>query len=140
MTVWTATSSVKAAARENVRMLLRVLGKEIYVDAEKYLDMATAVSSSGPAYVFLAMEAMVDAAVHIGIKREMAVPMVIQTFLGSARYATESGRHLAELRNQVTSPGGTTTEGLLALEEAGLRAAFVQAVEAAYFKAKELGG
>jgi pyrroline-5-carboxylate reductase len=140
MTVWTATPSVKSSARDNVRMLLRVLGKEIYVDAEKYLDMATAVSSSGPAYVFLVMEAMVDAAVHIGIKREMAVPMVIQTFLGSARYATESGRHLAELRNQVTSPGGTTTEGLLALEEAGLRAAFVQAVEAAYLKAKELGG
>jgi pyrroline-5-carboxylate reductase len=140
MTVWTATSSVKSAARDHVRMLLRVLGKEIYVDAEKYLDMATAVSSSGPAYVFLVMEAMIDAAVHIGLRREMAVPMVIQTFLGSARYATESGRHLAELRNQVTSPGGTTTEGLLALEEAGLRAAFVHAVEAAYLKAQELGG
>jgi pyrroline-5-carboxylate reductase len=140
MTVWTSTRSVKASAKDSVRMLLRVLGKEIYVDAEKYLDMATAVSSSGPAFVFLAMEAMVDAAVHIGIRRDMAVPMVVQTFLGSARYAAESGRHLAELRNQVTSPGGTTTEGLLALEEAGLRAAFIQAVEAAYLKARELGG
>ena len=140
MTVWNATSSVKSTTRESVRMLLRVLGKEIYVDAEKYLDMATAVSSSGPAYVFLVMEAMIDAAVHIGLRREMAVPMVIQTFLGSAHYATESGRHLSELRNQVTSPGGTTTEGLLALEEAGLRAAFVHAVEAAYLKAQELGG
>jgi pyrroline-5-carboxylate reductase len=140
MTVWTATPSVKSTVRESVRMLLRVLGKEIYVDAEKYLDMATAVSSSGPAYVFLVMEAMIDAAVHIGVRREMAVPMVIQTFLGSARYAAESGRHLSELRHQVTSPGGTTTEGLLALEDAGLRAAFVHAIEAAYFKAQELGG
>jgi pyrroline-5-carboxylate reductase len=139
MTVWTATPTVQEAARDAVRMLLGVLGKEIYVDSEKYVDMATAVSSSGPAYVFLVMEAMIDAAVHIGLRREMAVPMVIQTLLGSARYAQESGRHPAELRNQVTSPGGTTTEGLLELEEAGLRAAFARAIEAAYLKAQELG-
>jgi pyrroline-5-carboxylate reductase len=140
MTVWTSTAAVKQAARDRVRLLLGVLGKEIYVESEKYVDMATAVSSSGPAYVFLVMEAMVDAAVHIGIKRDTARAMVLQTFLGSARYAAESGKHLAELRNQVTSPGGTTTEGLLALEEAGLRAAFLNAVEAAYLKARELGG
>jgi pyrroline-5-carboxylate reductase len=109
--VWTATPTVQGAARDAVRMLPR-LGKEIYVDSEKYVDMATAVSSSGPAYVFLVMEAMIDAAVHIGLRRDMAVPMVIQTLLGSSRYAQESGRHPAELRNQVTSPGGTTTEGL----------------------------
>jgi pyrroline-5-carboxylate reductase len=140
MSVWTATSAVSEEARASVRLLLGVLGKEIYVDSEKYVDMATAVSSSGPAYVFLVMEAMIDAAVHIGLRREMALPMVVQTVLGSARYVQESGRHLAELRNQVTSPGGTTTEGLLALEEAGLRAAFTRAIEAAYFKAQELGG
>lgn len=140
MTVWTATPEVSQAARDSVKMLLAVLGKEIYVDSEKYVDMATAVSSSGPAYVFLVMEAMIDAAVHIGLRRDMAVPMVVQTLLGSARYAQESGRHLAELRNQVTSPGGTTTEGLLALEEAGLRAAFTRAIEDAYEKAQELGG
>ncbi len=140
MTVWTATPAVKQAARDSVKVLLTVLGKEIYVESEKYVDMATAVSSSGPAYIFLVMEAMIDAAVHIGLRREMAVPMVVQTVLGSARYAQESGRHVAELRNQVTSPGGTTTEGLLALEEAGLRAAFTEAIEAAYRKAQELGG
>ena len=140
MTVWTATPAVEQSARESVRTLLGVLGKEIYVDSEKYVDMATAVSSSGPAYVFLVMEAMIDAAVHIGLRRDMAVPMVIQTLLGSARYAQDSGRHPAELRNQVTSPGGTTTEGLVALEEAGLRAAFTHAIEAAYLKAQELGG
>ncbi|MEX0682338.1 MAG: pyrroline-5-carboxylate reductase [Dehalococcoidia bacterium] len=140
MTVWTATSAVKTRARDSVRLLLSVLGKEIYVEDEKYVDMATAVSSSGPAYVFLVIEALTDAAIHIGLRREMAVPMVLQTLLGSARYAQESGKHPADLRNQVTSPGGTTTEGLLALEEAGLRAAFTHAVEAAYEKAQELGG
>jgi len=140
MTVWTATDSVSRPARDTVKVLFTVLGKEIYVESEKYVDMATAVSSSGPAYVFLMMEAMIDAAVHIGLRRDMAVPMVVQTLLGSARYAQESGRHPAELRNQVTSPGGTTTEGLLALEDAGLRAAFVHAIEEAYLKAQELGG
>ena len=139
MTVWTSTPAVSKSAREQVKLLLGVLGKEIYVDSEKYVDMATAVSSSGPAYVFLVMEAMIDAAVHIGLRRDMAVPMVIQTLLGSARYAEESGKHPSELRNQVTSPGGTTTEGLLVLESAGLRAAFAEAIEAAYEKAQRLG-
>jgi pyrroline-5-carboxylate reductase len=140
MTVWTATDAVSDSAREAIRSVLSVLGKELYVTDEKYVDMATAVSSSGPAYVFLVIEALIDAAVHIGLRREMAVPMVLQTVLGSARYALETGKHPAELRNQVTSPGGTTTEGLLALEDAGIRAAFIDAVEAAYEKAKQLGG
>lgn len=140
MTVWTATDAVPEAARETVRSVLSVLGRELYVTDEKYIDMATAVSSSGPAYVFLVIEAMIDAAVHIGLRRDMAVPMVLQTVLGSARYAMETGKHPAEIRNQVTSPGGTTTEGLLALEDAGIRAAFFDAIEAAYEKAKELGG
>jgi pyrroline-5-carboxylate reductase len=140
VTVWTATASVSAAARDAVRQLLSILGLEIQVDEEKYVDMATAVSSSGPAYVFLVMEAMIDAAVHIGLKRETATPMVIQTFLGSARYALSTHKHPAELRNQVTSPGGTTTEGLAVLEDAALRSAFLHAIEAAYEKAKLLGG
>jgi pyrroline-5-carboxylate reductase len=140
MTVWTATASVPDSGREAVSRVLSVLGREIYVADEKYIDMATAVSSSGPAYVFLVIEAMIDAAVHVGVRREMAVPMVLQTVLGSARYAQETGKHPADLRNQVTSPGGTTTEGLLVLEEAGIRAAFMEAIQAAYDKAKQLGG
>lgn len=140
VTVWTATAAVPAEAREAVRRLLSILGLEIQVDEEKYVDMATAVSSSGPAYVFLVMEAMIDAAVHIGLKRDMATPLVIQTLLGSARYAQSTQKHPAELRNQVTSPGGTTTEGLAVLEDAALRSAFVHAIEAAYEKAKLLGG
>lgn len=140
MTVWTATASVTEAAHLAVRRLLSALGREIYVTEEKHVDMATAVSSSGPAYIFLVLEALIDAAVHIGLRREVAEPMAIQTLLGSARYAEASGKHPAELRNQVTSPGGTTTEGLRALETAGLRAAFIEAVEAAYDKARKLGG
>jgi len=140
MTVWTATDAVGDSTREAVRDILTVLGAEIYVADEKYVDMATAVSSGGPAYVFLVIEAMIDAAVHIGLRREMATAMVLQTILGSAEYALQTGKHPAELRNQVTSPGGTTTEGLLVLEEAGLRAAFVHAIEAAYEKTKALGG
>ncbi len=138
--VWTATGDVNTATLEEIDRILSVLGQETYVTDEKYIDMATAVSSSGPAYIFLVIEAMIDAAVHIGIRREMATPMVIQTVLGSARYAQATGKHPAELRNLVTSPGGTTTEAVLALEEAGLRAAFIQAIEAAYEKAKQLGG
>ncbi len=140
MTVWTATDAVADAGRELVRSILAVLGHELYVDDEKYVDMATAVSSSGPAYIFLVMEALIDSAVHIGLRRDLAQRMVIQTILGSARYAQATGKHPADLRNQVTSPAGTTTEGLLALEKAGLRRAFMDAVRAAYEKAQRLGG
>lgn len=140
MTVWTATETVGTSARENAHAILGAMGQELYVTDEKYVDMATAVSGSGPAFVFLVMEALIDAAVHIGLRREMATSMVLQTVLGSARYAQASGRHPADLRNQVTSPGGTTAEGLLALEEAGVRAAFAQAIIAAYERARELGG
>ena len=140
MTVWTAADAVPEAGRELVRSILAVLGQELYVDDEKYVDMATAVSSSGPAYVFLVMEALIDGAVHIGLRRDLAQRMVTQTILGSARYAQATGKHPADLRNQVTSPAGTTTEGLLVLEKAGLRRAFMEAVRAAYEKAQRLGG
>lgn len=140
MTVWTATPAVDSDSREAIASVLSVLGRDICVSDEKYIDMATAVSSSGPAYVFLVMEAMIDAAVHIGLRRDMAETMVLQTVLGSARYAQTTGKPLPGLRAQVTSPGGTTAEGLLALEEAGLRAAFTRAILAAYEKAKKLGG
>jgi pyrroline-5-carboxylate reductase len=140
MTVWTATDAVPDTEREVVRTILAVLGQELYVEDEKYVDMATAVSSSGPAYIFLVMEALIDGAVHIGLRRDVAQRMVIQTILGSARYAQATGKHPADLRAQVTSPAGTTTEGLLALEKAGLRLAFIEAVRAAYEKTQRLGG
>jgi pyrroline-5-carboxylate reductase len=139
ISVWTATRAVNSEQKDMTRTILTALGKEIYVGEEKYIDMATAVSGSGPAYIFLMIEALVDAAVHIGMSRDMASELVLQTVLGSARIAEVSGKHPAELRNMVTSPGGTTAAGLLRLEEGGLRAILAQAIIATYEKAKELG-
>jgi len=138
MSVWTATKEVAPEQREAAQALLAALGKEIWVEDEKYIDMATAVSASGPAYVFLFMEALIDGAVHIGMPRDMAKLLVLQTVLGSARFAQETGRHPAELRNSVTSPGGTTAEALLQLEEGALRALVTHAIIAAYEKAHAL--
>lgn len=101
--------------------------------------MATAVSGSGPAYVFLMIEALEDAAVQLGFPRAVADRLVLQTVKGSAEYAARSGRHPAELRNQVTSPGGTTAEGIFVLEESGFRASLARAVWAAYRRAVQLG-
>lgn len=139
MTVWTTTGQVKADQKASVQKVLAGVGKEIYVADEKFLDMATAVSGSGPAYFFLVMEAMIDAAVHIGFSRDAATELVVQTALGSAKVMETSGKHPAELRNMVTSPGGTTAEALLKLEEGRLRGLMMQAVIAAYEKAKKLG-
>jgi len=140
MCAWTAAPEVKPEAREQARLLLAATGREVYFEDEKYIDMATAVSGSGPGFLFLLMEAFIDGAVHLGLPRETAGEMVIQTFLGSARLAQETGRPVAELRSLVTTPGGTTAEGLLALESAGVRAAIAEALIAAYEKAKSLGG
>jgi pyrroline-5-carboxylate reductase len=140
MTVWTATSDASQKQKDMAQSILSALGKEIFVAGEKYIDMATAVSGSGPAYVFLVIEALVDAGVHIGLPRDMAEKLVVQTVLGSAKAVEVMGKHPAELKNMVTSPGGTTTEGLLQLETGGLRSLLLQAVIAAYNKAKTLGG
>ncbi len=140
MSVWTATRAVTAAQKETAKAILHAMGEEVYVADEKQIDMATAVSGSGPAYIFLMMEALTDAAVHIGLPRKTAEKLVIQTVLGSAYLSKETGKHAAELKNMVTSPGGTTAEGLLCLEKGGLRAIIAQGVIAAYEKAQRLGG
>lgn len=139
MSVWTASSGVRAEGREMACRVLTAMGRELYVHEEKYLDMATALSASGPGFVYLLLEAFIDAGVHIGLKREMAVELAIQTFLGSARYMDTSRKHPAELRNAVTSPAGTTAEGLLVLERSGVRTAVIEAIEAAYRRTKQLG-
>jgi pyrroline-5-carboxylate reductase len=139
MTAWTATADVNEDARDSVHEILGAMGKEAYVPEEKYLDMATGLSGSGPAYVFLFIEALTDAGVHIGLSRDLASTMALQTVLGSARYAEATGKHPAELRNQVTSPGGTTAEALRAFEEGSFRANVLAAVVAAYEKSKALG-
>src|SRR5690606_27033499 len=102
ITVWTATAEVPDPQREQARQLLRALGDDIFMDDEKFLDMATALSGTGPAYVFLCMEAMIDAGVHMGFSRRDAEKLVIQTMRGSVEFADKTGLHPAELRNQVT--------------------------------------
>ena len=139
MSVWTATPEVTEEQRAQARAILQALGTEIYVEDEDALDMATAVSGTGPTYVFLMMEALVEAGVHLGFSRLVARKLVIQTVLGSALFAEESGRHLAELRNMVTSPGGTSAEAIYQLEKGGLRTIISKAVWAAYQKSKLLG-
>ncbi len=138
MTVWTALPSVGESHMNNARTILSALGEEVYVPEEKYVDMATAVSGSGPAYVFLFVEALVDGAVRIGMPRPMAERLVNQTMRGSMDYLVQSGRHPAELRNKVTSPGGTTAAALHELEKGSLRTLVAEAIAAAYAKTKGL--
>lgn len=138
--IWTATEEVDEEQRASVRTLLAACGREMYTTEEKMLDIATAVSGSGPGYVMMLLEALIDGAVHIGLRRDIATEMVLQTMLGAVRMAQDSGRHPAELRGQVASPGGTTVEGLLVLERHGVRAALIEAVIAGYQKSRALGG
>jgi pyrroline-5-carboxylate reductase len=139
LTVWTATSSVTEERREHARLIFQALGKEIFVDEEKYLDMATAVSGTGPTYVFLVLEALIDAAVHLGFPRHLAHDIVLETMRGSILYAAQSDKHPAELRNMVTSPGGTSAEAIYQMEKGTLRTVLSKAVWAAYQKSRLLG-
>ncbi|MCC7163263.1 MAG: pyrroline-5-carboxylate reductase [Anaerolineae bacterium] len=139
MTVWTAAPSVTTEQKAQAQMILGALGQEIFVDEEDYLDMATAISGNGPAYVFMFMEAMVDAGVHLGFPRYIAEKLVLQTVKGSVEYAAQTPQHLARLRNQVTSPGGTSAEALYYLEKAGFRTALSRAIWAAYQRSSQLG-
>lgn len=139
MSVWTATKDVTEKQREWAGSILGAMGKEIYVDDEQYIDMATAIMGSGPAYFFLFVESLVNAAVDIGLSREMAEELVLQTMLGSGHFIEKSGKEPVELRRMVTSPGGTTAEALRVFDEAGFVGIITQAVKAAYTKAKQLG-
>lgn len=139
MTVWTATSKVSAQQREQARAIFQALGKEMFVDDEKYLDMATAVSGTGPTYTFLVLEALIDAAVHLGFSRDQAHDLVVETMRGSIAFAEKTGKHPAELRNMVTSPGGTSAEAIYQMEKGSLRTVLSKAVWAAYQKSVLLG-
>jgi len=140
ISVWTASREVSRSQTDQAREIVCALGDEVYVEDEDYLDMATALSGSGPAYVFYFAEALIDAGVRMGFSRAVARKLVLQTVRGSAIFAQETGLHPAVLRNMVTSPGGTTAAALHELDRGGLRAAVSQAVWAAYQKARNLGG
>ncbi|OQA44315.1 MAG: Pyrroline-5-carboxylate reductase [Chloroflexi bacterium ADurb.Bin325] len=139
ITVWTATPEVDELGRRQAQAILSALGREINVNDEGDLDRATALSGTGPAYVFLFMEALIDAGVHMGFSRRVAQELVYQTIEGSVAIARETGVHPVELRNRVTSPGGTTAEALYQLEKGGLRTVISRAVWAAYQRSKSLG-
>ena len=113
---------------------------QIYVDDEKFVDMSTSISGSGPAYIFMLMEAMIDAGVHMGFSREVATTLCYHTLLGSTRYAMETGEHPAILRNQVTSPAGTTASAVYELENGKFRVVIKDAIWACYRRSLELGG
>lgn len=139
ISVWTCTPNVNDRQRQAAVSILQAMGEEIFVEDEHELDMATALSGTGPAYVFLFMEALIDAGVHMGFSRPVAERLVMQTLKGSVEYAITSKLHPAQLRNQVTSPGGTTAAALYELEKGGLRTVISRAVWAAYKRSVELG-
>ncbi len=141
ITVWTAAEAVSDRQKEAAREMLSAFGDEVLVDEERFLDMATALSGTGPAYVFLFMEAMVDAGVHLGFSRRISEILVAKTVRGSVDFYSrpDDPTHLARLRNQVTSPGGTSAAALYYLEKAGFRTALSRAIWAAYERSRELG-
>jgi pyrroline-5-carboxylate reductase len=140
MSVWSTTPGVTDTQRLRVQAVLRALGEDLWVEEEKYVDMATALSGTGPTYVFLMMEALIDAGVHMGFPRRIAEQIVLQTVSGSVAFARDSGKHMAELRNMVTSPGGTSAEAIYQMEKGGLRTVLSRAVYAAYQRTQVLAG
>ncbi len=140
MTVWTATNEVTAQQKLRAGAILGAMGSEVFVADEGFIDMATAVSGSGPAYVVLFMESLISAAIDIGLPPDMARQLVLQTVIGSGNFARSSGEELGQLRKMVTSPGGTTAEALKVLEQGRFAELVKQAVAAAYKRAQQLGG
>ncbi len=139
VTAWTASAGVSEEQERQVCAMLEALGKAVHVENERQIDMATALSATGPTYIFLVMEALIDAGVHMGFSRHVAQELVHQMMLGSVLFARESHKHPAELRNMVTSPGGTSAEAIYQMEKGSLRTVLSKAVWSAFQKAELLG-
>ncbi len=137
MAAITAGSAATTDHLERVRGILSATGR-VAVVPEHYLDAVTAISGSGPAYLFFVVEAMIEAGVHLGLPRDVSTELVVQTMLGSAKLLRESGEHPTVLRERVTSPGGTTAAALRELEDHKVRAAFLSAMEAARDRSRAL--
>ncbi|GAB3456118.1 pyrroline-5-carboxylate reductase [Kineococcus endophyticus] len=139
MAALAAGSSCADAQLAEAEDLLRSCGRTVVL-AEKHLDAVTALSGSGPAYVFYVVEAMVEAGVLLGLPRATATELVVQTVVGAGAMLRETGQHPTVLREQVTSPAGTTAAALRQLDDSGVRAALVSAVEAAAARSQQLSG
>lgn len=139
MSVWSASEACTVRQRDLARAVLRALGDERQVADEAFVAMATALSGTGPTYLFAVMEALIDAGVHLGFPRELAHDLVVETLVGSAEFAKRSELHPAQLRNAVTSPGGTSAAAIYELEKGRIRTVFSDAVWAAYRRTLELG-
>ena len=139
ISAWIATEAVSTAQKAEARGILGAIGRELEVDREHYIDMVTAVSGSGPAWIMLMLEAMIDAGVQIGLRPDWARELALQTMTGSAELMRETAMHPAQLRNMVTTPAGTTAAGLYAMEKGGLRSAIMSGIVAAYERCLELG-
>ncbi|MEM7129950.1 MAG: pyrroline-5-carboxylate reductase [Chloroflexota bacterium] len=139
VTCWIASPDVTDGQKEQTRAMLGALGDEIEVQKEDFLDMQTGLGGSGPGFVFLIIEAMIDAGVQMGFSRDQAQTIALQTIAGSVELVKATGEHPAALRNKVTSPGGTTAAGIYALEKGGLRTVLTDAIFAAYRRSQELG-
>jgi pyrroline-5-carboxylate reductase len=139
VTAWTPSAGVNEKQESQVCAMLNALGKTVRVENERQIDMATALSATGPTYIFLVMEALIDAGVHMGFSRHVAQELVHQTMLGAVLFARESHKHPAELRNMVTSPGGTSAEAIYQMEKGSLRTVLSKAVWAAFQRAESLG-
>jgi pyrroline-5-carboxylate reductase len=138
ISVWAAAPACTAEQRERARAVLRALGTEHLVADESLVAMATALSGTGPTYLFAVMEALIDAGVHLGFPRELAHDLVAATLVGSSEFAARSDLHPAQLRNAVTSPGGTSAAAIYELEKGRLRTVLSDAVWAAYRRTQEL--
>ncbi len=138
----TAVAAGKHASRDDVELAMAIfdsIGKSVFIPENYLMDAITGLSGSGPAYIFLIVEAMADAGVKVGLSRQEALFLSAQTVLGAAKMLIETQEHPGQLRDRVTSPGGTAIAGLATLEEGGLRTTLIHAVEVATNRSRELG-
>ena len=138
MIVACSNENVEPQEEQAVIKLLETLGRVITLD-EQYFDAVTALSGSGPAYIFLVIEALADGGVEMGLNRDVALLLASQTVLGAAEMCLQTGENPAVLKSRITSPGGTTSAGLLALEEGAIRSSLAKAIVAATQRSKEMG-
>ncbi|MEJ2098865.1 MAG: pyrroline-5-carboxylate reductase [Desulfobacterales bacterium] len=138
----TAIAAGKHVSKEDVQLAMAIfdsIGRSIFIPENYLMDAITGLSGSGPAYIFLIVEAMADAGVKVGLSRQEALFLSAQTVLGAAKMLIETQEHPGQLRDKVTSPGGTAIAGLATLEEGGLRTTLIHAVEVATNRSRELG-